>query len=128
MASAFALPFADRSVAAVACLFVMDDYQTPEKQRIAGELMRVSSAGGSVILGAYAPTDERMGDRRREFSERIDSHPVFLETADFYADLLLEVGAHGVHTEEIATTGVFTIGNEDHVVERRFLIVAGHTR
>jgi hypothetical protein len=88
----------------------------------------VSSAGGVVVLGAYAPTDERMGRRRQEFSDRIDSHPVFLECADFYVDLLLGAGAHNAYSEEVTATGVSTIYDEDEVVERRFLLTTGHVR
>jgi ubiquinone/menaquinone biosynthesis C-methylase UbiE len=117
MASAFALPFRDASAAAVVCLFVGDDYQTPEKRRIVGELVRVSSTGGVVVLGAYAPADDRMCCRRREFSKRVDSQPVFLEHADFYVSLLRDAGASGVHSEAVATTGVSTAGSEDRVAQ-----------
>jgi ubiquinone/menaquinone biosynthesis C-methylase UbiE len=128
MAIAFALPFRDASAAAVVCLFVGDEYQTPEKRRIVGELVRVSSTGGVVVLGAYAPADDRMGWRRREFSKRVDSHPVFLEHADFYVSLLRDAGASGVHSEAVATTGVSTAGGEDRVIQRRFLLVTATLR
>jgi ubiquinone/menaquinone biosynthesis C-methylase UbiE len=128
MANAFALPFRDRSVGGDVCLFVVDDYPTSEKRNIVGELVRVSSAGAVVVLGAYDPRDERMGGRRREFSDRVDSQPVFLEGADFYVDLLREAGARGVHSENVITTGVSTIGDEDKVVQRRFLLATGHVR
>jgi ubiquinone/menaquinone biosynthesis C-methylase UbiE len=128
MASAFALPFRDGSVAAVVCLFVVDDYQASEKRRIVGELLRVSSAGAMVVLGAYAPSDERMGSRRREFSDRIDSQPVFLERAGFYVALLLEAGAHGVYGEEVAATGMSAIGEQDQAVQRQFLLTTGQVR
>jgi ubiquinone/menaquinone biosynthesis C-methylase UbiE len=128
MASAFALPFRDGSVAAVVCLFVVDDYQASEKRRIVGELLRVSSPDATVVVGAYSPGDERMGSRRREFSTRTDSLPVFLEGAEFYVDLLVEAGAHGVRGEEVVTTGVSTIAGRDESLQRRFLLTAGHIR
>jgi ubiquinone/menaquinone biosynthesis C-methylase UbiE len=128
MASALTLPFQDGSAGAAVCLFVMDDYPTSQKLRIVRELVRVSSAGAVVVLGAYAPADERMGSRRREFSHRVDSQPVFLEDAGFYVDLLLEAGARGVCSENVATTGVSTIGDADQAVQRRFLLATGHVR
>ncbi len=125
-ANALALPIRDRTVAAAVSLFVVDDYNADDKKQVVDELLRVSSPGGCVVLGAYAPTDERMGSRRSEFSDRTESHPVFLEDAAFYRGLLRGRGAHDANSYEIESTGAFTSRGEDRVVHRRFLVVTAN--
>lgn len=62
--SAFSLPFPRRSYDANSCMFVLDDYDAPTKLTAIDELVATTRSGGIVVLGGYAPDDERMGRRR----------------------------------------------------------------
>jgi ubiquinone/menaquinone biosynthesis C-methylase UbiE len=89
-ASAFALPVRDKSVAVLACLFVLDDYAAAAKQEALSLFVRPVRRGGLLIVAGYAPDDDRMGRRRGEVSAM--GTEVHLEGADYYRALLASVG------------------------------------
>jgi ubiquinone/menaquinone biosynthesis C-methylase UbiE len=89
-ASAFALPLRDESIAVLACLFVLDDYDAAGTQHALSVFGRSVRPGGLLIVAGYAPDDDRMGPRRAEVSAM--GTDVHLEGEGYYRALLASVG------------------------------------
>jgi SAM-dependent methyltransferase len=102
-ADAFALPVRPNRVAVVACMFVLDDYDTATKRQALSHLASVLRPPGYLLVAGYAPDDDRMGPRRREVSA--GEADVYLENELFYREAL---GATGDRTtfnlEHVRTT------------------------
>jgi len=120
-ASLFALPIAARGCPAVACLFVLDDYEPSIKETALRVLASVVAPGGELVVGAYAPDDERMGTRRAEFSSM--TNPVYLEDEQYYENALSRVG----EPTSVWVRHVLCDGDVDGITVRRHLLVAGVT-
>ena len=105
LGSVFALPIRQGAPAVVACLFVLDDYDTATKRRTLSLLASVLRPNGHLLIAGYAPDDERMGPRRGEVSAM--EWEVYLEDEPFYRDALAAVGdKRTLSLEHIRTTAV----------------------
>jgi SAM-dependent methyltransferase len=119
--SVFALPVTDRAFAVVTCLFVLDDYDTTTKRAAICHLARAARVGGSIIVGGYAPDDERMGSRRHEASE--GAIVVHLEDEPFYREALEAISDTGtVGIEHVRTLGHSLIDGTTSPMQRHFIL------
>ncbi len=116
---AFALPFQAASAAAVTCLFVLDDYPSPEKEQVVQRLAAVLKPGGLLILAGYAPDDERMGARRSEVGTM--GTTVYLEYEQYYRTCLSGVGLPETFRLEHVDVVTDAAGSLPHM-RRHFLV------